>query len=66
MGKGRDVSRKDKKDELQRVLCVGQRMSNVMFNYKQNDKTPDDLRRLMAELQSEWDTVLRLYKEGDR
>jgi len=48
---------------LRKLLCpvttAGARLSNAAYNLKQRDDIPEDVRRVLAECQSEWDTAIR-------
>lgn len=55
------VSAKPKKvtlniDRVEAILRCGQKMSNVFYNMKQDDRVPADWREWARILQEEWDS----------
>jgi hypothetical protein len=43
---------------MDEIVRIGNRMSNVFFNWSQQDRFSPDERRMMKELQKEWDDAL--------
>ena len=41
------------------LLNIGDQMSNICFNLKQDSKLPDTTRRSMAQCQEKWDAARR-------
>lgn len=47
------------KRQLEPCLRIGQQLSNMAFNYKQNDKLPEAMRENFRQLQQDWDKAKR-------
>lgn len=43
--------------QIDQLLMLGIRMSNVCFNLKQSKDTPEAIRAYMADFQEKWDEV---------
>jgi hypothetical protein len=44
-------------DQLERVIKAGERMANVFYNIKQDEKVPERWRKWAEILQTEWDAL---------
>lgn len=46
-------------DQMEAIILTGQKMSNVFYNIKQDERVPEDWRKWAEILQKEWDALKR-------
>lgn len=51
---------------MNKLLEIGQLMSNVLFNWKQQDRFNREERKMMESLQVQWDAAEKQVKQPKR
>ena len=46
-------------DQTEAIILTGQKMSNVFYNIKQDERVPEEWRKWAEIMQKEWDALKR-------